>query len=91
MGYAFALPMEVTAELVSFLNLQFIGNILTNECAKLDPAMASRSLWSWKGSISVALEYISDEFTLAKYKFLYCIISSFVNFINNPYLPFKFM
>jgi len=46
--------------------------------------------------MSVAWEYVGVVVVLAKlyvalaiYKFFYGIISSFVNFIKNPYLPFK--
>ena len=95
-SYAYALPMAATAELASLLNLQFISNILANDWANWDPTMASGSAWSWDGLISVAWEYVGVVVVLAKlyvalaiYKFFYGIISSFVNFIKNPYLPFK--
>jgi hypothetical protein len=88
--------MAATAELASLLNLQFISNILANDWANWDPTMASGNALSWDGLISVSWEYVGVVVVLAKlyvalaiYKFFYGIISSFVNFIKNPYLPFK--
>ncbi|MFT4576912.1 MAG: hypothetical protein ACI9SI_001850 [Polaribacter sp.] len=94
--YAYALPMAATAELANLLNLQFIGDILAKDWTNWDPTMASGSAWSWDGLMSVAWEYVGVAAVLAKlyvvlaiYKFFYSIISSFVNWIKSPYLPFK--
>jgi ABC-type multidrug transport system fused ATPase/permease subunit len=94
--YAYALPMAATAELANLLNLEFIGDILAKDWTNWDPTMASGSAWSWDGLMSVAWEYVGVAAVLAKlyvvlaiYKFFYSIISSFVNWIKSPYLPFK--
>jgi len=62
----------------------------------LDLTKASGSSWSWNGLISVAWEYVGVAVVLAKlyvvlaiYKFFYSIISSLVNWLKSPYLPFK--
>jgi hypothetical protein len=95
-NYAYALPMAATAELANLLNLSFIGDILAKDWTNWDPTMASGSAWSWDGLMSVAWEYVGVAVVLAKlyvvlaiYKFFYSIITSFVNFIKNPYLPFR--
>ena len=95
-NYAYALPMAATAELANLLNLSFIGDILAKDRTNWDPTMASGSAWSWDGLMSVAWEYVGVAVVLAKlyvvlaiYKFFYSIITSFVNFIKNPYLPFR--
>jgi hypothetical protein len=94
--YAYGLPMAATAELANLLNLEFIGNILAKDWTNWDPTMASGSAWTWNGLISVAWEYVGVAVVLAKlyvvlaiYKFFYSIISSLVNWIKSPYLPFK--
>jgi hypothetical protein len=58
--------------------------------------MAAGSAWSLDGFMSVIWEYVGVVVVLAKlyvvlaiYKFFYSIITSFVNWIRNPYLPFK--
>jgi hypothetical protein len=94
--YAYTLPMAATAELTSLLHLDFIGDILVNKWSNWDPTMASGSAWSLNGFYSVAWEYVGVAVVLAKlyvvlaiYKFFYSIISSLVNWIKSPYLPFK--
>ena len=94
--YAYALPMAATSELANALQLEFLGNILANDWANWDPTMAAGSAWSWNGLMSVAWEYVGVAVVLAKlyvslaiYKFFYGIISSLVNWIKSPYLPFK--
>lgn len=94
--YAYGLPMAATAELANLLNLEFIGNILAKDWTNWDPTMASGSAWTWNGLMSVAWEYVGVAVILAKlyvvlaiYKFFYSIISSLVNWIKSPYLPFK--
>ncbi len=93
---AYALPMAATAELTSLLHLEFIGNILVNDWTNWDPTMAAGDAWSWDGLMNVAWEYVGVAVVLAKlyvslaiYKFFYSIISSLVNWIKSPYLPFK--
>lgn len=93
---AYALPMAATAELAALLNLEFIGDILSKDWTNWDPTMASGSAWSWDGLMSVAWEYIGVAVVLAKlyvvlalYKFFYSIITSLVNWIKSPFLPFK--
>ena len=88
--------MADTAELTNLLNLSFIGDILAKDWANWDPTMASVSAWSWDGLISVAWEYVGVAIVLAKlyvvlpiYKFFYSIITSLVNWLKRPYLPFK--
>lgn len=95
-NYAYALPMAATAELANLLNLEFIGDILAKDWSSLDLTKASGSSWSWNGLISVAWEYVGVAVVLAKlyvvlaiYKFFYSIISSLVNWLKSPYLPFK--
>jgi hypothetical protein len=95
-NYAYALPMAATAELANLLNLSFIGDILAKDWSSLDLTKASGSSWSWNGLISVAWEYVGVAVVLAKlyvvlaiYKFFYSIISSLVNWLKSPYLPFK--
>ena len=95
-NYAYALPMAATAELANLLNLSFIGDILANDWSNLELTKASGSSWSWNGLISVAWEYVGVAVVLAKlyvvlaiYKFFYSIISSLVNWLKSPYLPFK--
>jgi len=58
--------------------------------------MAAGSAWSWDGLMSVVWEYVGVAVVLAKlyvslaiYKCFYAIISSLVNWIKSPYLPFK--
>jgi|TARA_B110000483_G_scaffold94827_1_gene116617 hypothetical protein len=58
--------------------------------------MASVSAWSWDGLISVAWECAGVAVVLAKlyvvlpkYKFFYSIITSLINWLKRPYLPFK--
>ncbi|RMZ51216.1 hypothetical protein EB822_04240 [Flavobacteriaceae bacterium PRS1] len=95
-NYVYALPMAATAELANLLNLEFIGDILAKDWSSLDLTKASGSSWSWNGLISVAWEYVGVAVVLAKlyvvlaiYKFFYSIISSLVNWLKSPYLPFK--
>tara|TARA_B110000902_G_scaffold231939_1_gene274579 strand:- start:516 stop:1292 length:777 start_codon:yes stop_codon:yes gene_type:complete len=94
--YAYGLPMAATAELAKLLNLEFIGNILAIDWTNWDPTMAAGSAWSLGGFMSVIWEYVGVAVVLAKlyvvlaiYKFFYSIITSFVNWIKSPYLPFK--
>jgi len=94
--YAYALPMAATAELANLLNLEFIGNILAKDWTNWDPTMAAGGAWSLDGFMSVIWEYVGVAVVLAKlyvslaiYKFFYSIISSLVNWIKSPYLPFK--
>jgi hypothetical protein len=94
--YAYTLPMAATAELANFLNLQFVGDILTKTWTNWDPTMSSGAAWSWSGFMSVAWEFVGVVIILAQlyvvvaiYKFFYSIISSLVNWLKSPYLPFK--
>jgi hypothetical protein len=95
-AYAYALPMAATAELANALHLEFLGNILANDWTNWDPTMAAGEAWSLNGFYSVVWEYVGVAVVLAKlyvslaiYKFFYSIISSLVNWIKSPYLPFK--
>ena len=95
-GYAYTLPMAATAELANLLSLEFIGDILTQKWANWDPTMVAGDAWSMSGFYSVVWEYVGVAVVLAKlyvalaiYKFFYSIISSLVNWIKSPYLPFK--
>ena len=94
--YAYSLPMAATAELASALRLDFLGNILANDWTNWDPTMAAGSPWSWDGLMSVVWEFVGVAVILAKlyvslaiYKFFYGIVSSLVNWIKSPHLPFK--
>ena len=95
-AYAYGLPMAATAELANFLNLQFVGDILAKDWTTWDPTMSSGSAWSWSGLMSVAWEFVGVLVILAKlyvvvaiYKFFYSIITSLINWLKSPYLPFK--
>tara|TARA_B110000091_G_scaffold3914_1_gene3962 strand:- start:140 stop:916 length:777 start_codon:yes stop_codon:yes gene_type:complete len=95
-AYAYALPMAATAELTNLLNLQFVGDILAKDWTNWDPTLASGSAWSWGGLMSVAWEYVGVVVILAKlyvvvaiYKFFYSIITSLINWLKSPYLPFR--
>lgn len=95
-GYVYTLPMAATVELTNLLGLDFIGNILANDWTNWDPTMNSGSAWSLEGFYAVLWEYVGVLVILAKlyvalaiYNFFYGILSSFVNWIKNPYLPFK--
>ncbi|MGK0253147.1 MAG: hypothetical protein ACI9OE_000607 [Mariniflexile sp.] len=94
--YAYSLPMAATVELTNHLGLNFIGNILANDWSNWDPTLAAGEPWSINGFFAVIWEYIGVLVILAKlyvalaiYHFFYGIISSFVNWIKSPYLPFK--
>ncbi len=96
-NYAYALPMAAITEVTNgIVGLEFIGNILANDWANWDPTMAAGAHWSWGGLMSVAWEYVGVIVVLAKlyvvlafYHFFYGLISSLVNWIKSPYLPFK--
>ncbi|MDG1529613.1 MAG: hypothetical protein P8I51_01620 [Polaribacter sp.] len=94
--YFYSLPMAATAKLTNLLTLDFIGNILANDWTNWDPTMSAGSAWTWNGLMPVAWEYVGVVVILAKlyvslaiYKFFYSIISSLVNWVKSPYLPFK--
>jgi len=94
--YAYGLPMAAVAKLTSMVDLEFIGNILANDWTNWDPTMASDAAWSLKGFYAVVWEYVGVVAILAKlyvvvalYHFFYGVISSLVNWIKSPYLPFK--
>lgn len=96
-NYAYALPMAAITEVTNgIVGLEFIGNILANDWTNWDPTMAAGAHWSWGGLMSVAWEYVGVIVVLAKlyvvlafYHFFYGLISSLVNWIKSPYLPFK--
>ena len=95
--YAYALPMAAVSEVTNgLIGLEFIGNILANDWTNWDPTMAAGASYSWDGLMAVAWEYVGVVVILAKlyvvlafYHFFYGLISSFVAWVQNPYLPFK--
>mgnify|MGYP001565792626 CR=1 FL=1 len=95
--YAYALPMAALAELTNgIVGLEFVSNILVNDWSTWDPTLAAGGAWTWEGLMSVAWEYIGVVVVLAKlyvvlalYHFFYGLISSLVNWVQSPYIPFK--
>jgi len=95
--YAYALPMAAVSEVTNgLIGLEFIGNILANDWTNWDPTMAAGAPYSWDGLMAVAWEYVGVVVIFAKlyvvlafYHFFYGLISSFVAWVQNPYLPFK--
>jgi hypothetical protein len=96
-SYAYALPMAAVTEVTNgVFGLDFIGSVLANDWTNWDPTMAAGAHWTWDGFMSVAWEYVGVIVVLAKlyvvlalYHFFYGLISSLVNWIKSPYLPFK--
>ena len=94
--YAYALPMAAVTALAESLRLEFLSNILANDWSNWDPTQAAGAAWSSDGLFAVLWEYVGVVVVLAKmyvalaiYHFFYGIITSLVNWIKSPYLPFK--
>ena len=88
--------MAAVTALAESLRLEFLSNILANDWSNWDPTQAAGAAWSSDGLFAVLWEYVGVVVVLAKmyvalaiYHFFYGIITSLVNWIKSPYLPFK--
>ena len=92
--YWYSVPTDVMTTLMGLLGLEFVGGLITDfmswsgytttESGYLGGLIGAA--WQF---VNVAIILAQLYLTLAFYKFFWGILSTFFNFIKNPYLPFR--
>lgn len=89
------LPMNALSELTGLLGLDFVSSVMS-DWMSWDVTMSAGDAWSWNGLIAIAWEVVGAALILAKlyvslavYHFMYGLVTTFVNWIKSPYLPFR--
>lgn len=92
--YWYSVPTDAMTTLMGLLGLEFVGGLITDfmswsgytttESGYLGGLIGAA--WQF---VNVAIILAQLYLTLAFYKFFWGILSTFFNFIKNPYLPFR--
>tara|TARA_Y100000746_G_scaffold34512_1_gene25884 strand:- start:154 stop:933 length:780 start_codon:yes stop_codon:yes gene_type:complete len=92
--YWYSVPTDAMTALMGLLGLEFVGGLITDfmswsgyttsESGYLGGLIGAA--WQF---VNVAIILAQLYLTLAFYKFFWGILSTFFNFIKNPYLPFR--
>ena len=92
--YWYSVPTDAMTALMGLLGLEFVGGLFTDfmswsgyttsESGYLGGLIGAA--WQF---VNVAIILAQLYLTLAFYKFFWGILSTFFNFIKNPYLPFR--
>ena len=92
--YWYSVPTDAMTTLMGILGLEFVGGLITDfmswsgyttsESGYLGGLIGAA--WQF---VNVAIILAQLYLTLAFYKFFWGILSTFFNFIKNPYLPFR--
>lgn len=94
--YWYSKPAEAMSAFMGMLGLGFVGDIISSWMSWDGYATTSSIQGYWGGVIGAAWGFVNVAIilaqlylTLAFYKFFWGLLSTFFNFIKNPYLPFR--
>ena len=92
--YWYSVPTDAMTALMGVLHLEFVGGLITDFMSwsgysTSEAGYAGGLIGAAWQFVNVAIILAQLYLTLAFYKFFWGILSTFFNFIKNPYLPFR--